>query len=689
MDKYLIGLINLLMKNGISHEFLDGLAGYFDVDAVSVVALKDFDITFAKTSSFFENNSLDILKLYRQTKHNNFYFERSIKKGYSIVQNYQEDRLANPLWKLTGLKSVLLYSLNTEFNSVIALESFNKERVFNGADLEKIKLISPFVSRIIENVVYRELLEKEIVKLNVDLPNNTDKDTLRVWLLENLRKIMNLTKAKAISLIYPKYGVYSFVTNNKNAGFVKFRKTKEIESLLVYRMYKEKLRAAAVFVYGISDKSPKCLEDMYEQFGIKNVLVMPLWENGRLEGLFGYGYQTDMYFSLYDVNIVKLITKRLFQMLSLSFEFSKLSKVITENEEEIINSFVLAIEIRDVYTKGHSQRVAFYAKKIAQKLGLNKKFADKIYVAGLLHDVGKIGIPDVVLMKPSRLSDVEYEMIKYHPVLSYEIVNQFKSLKDLKTIAKMVRHHHERCDGEGYPDGLTCDKIIKGAKILAVADVFDALTTSRPYRKAFEPKKAIDIMLSEEGHLDEKILNRALGILIDSFEEAIKIGESSLIPKAFDEYKKKFSHVDSLTGLLTRSALLMRLNDLIRTGDAFRTYMVDVKGMDSINIECGSEKGDVLLIKVAETIKNLSELGCEHFTRYGGDSFVFVCKNRFENVDGFLADLHSRVKELVSCPKNLRFTSVYVDSKEIGSTQELILLLRKRKNLLSHSTLNR
>ncbi len=686
MDKGLIELINLLMKSGIEREFLDGVADYFNVDAVSVVALKDFDITFAKTSSFFEENSLDILKLYRQTKHNNVCFERSIRKGYCIVQNYQEDKLANPMWKKVGLKSVFIYSLNTEFNSVIALESFKRKRVFGDDDLEKMKVISPFISRIIENAVYRELLEKEIVRLDVDLPDSIDKDTLRVWLVNNLGKIMNLTKAKAISLIYPKYGIYSFATNDENTGFVKFRKTKDIESLLVYRMYQERLKAPAVFVYGMSNKSPKCLEDVYKRFGIKNVLIVPVWDNGRLEGVFGYGYQTDMYFSLYDVNIVKLITKRLFQLLSMSFEFSRLSKVVTENEEEIINSFVMTIEMRDVYTKGHSQRVAFYAKRIAHKLGLNKKFADKIYVAGLLHDVGKIGVPDAVLMKPSKLSNVEYEMIKYHPVLSYKIVDQFKSLKDLKTIAKMVRHHHERCDGRGYPDGLMCEKISKGARILAVADVFDALTTSRPYRRAFEPKRAIEIMLSEEGHLDKKILNRALDVLVDSFEEAIELGESSLIPKAFDEYKRKFSHIDSLTGLLTRSTLLRKLDDLIKGGNGFRAYMVDVKGMDSINIECGSEKGDMLLIKVADTVKNLSELGCKYFTRYGGDSFVFVCESRLSSVDSFLLNLADRVKKIVNCPKNLRFTTVHIDSKEVGSTQELILLLRKRKNLLSHRT---
>ncbi len=686
MSKNLIDLVKFLVKEGVNTPFLDKLAHFFNVDAVSIVALKDFDITFAVTSNFFKENSIDILKLYRQTKYNNVYFERSIKKGYCIVKDYQNSKLANPLWKDTGLKSVFLYRLDTDFNSIIALESFKRIRVFDEDDLKNIRFLSPFVSRVIENSIFRGLLEKEIVKLDISPPPDFDKDTLKLWLKENLLKIMDITKAKAVSFVNPKHGVYSFIAGKKGFDFIKFKKTKDVEKLLTYRMYKEGLRAPVVFFYSKSSKTPECLKRINAELGIRNVLVLPIWENGALEGVFGYGYQTDMHFSVYDVNLVSLITRRLSQILKMSLEFGKLNKIITESEEDIINSFVLTIEMRDVYTKGHSQRVAFYAKRIAQKLGLNRKFVDKVYIAGLLHDVGKIGIPDAVLMKPSKLSDVEYEMIKYHPVLSYEIVSQFKSLKDLKTIAKMVRHHHERCDGKGYPDGLLCDEISKGARILAIADVFDALTTSRPYRDAFSPEKAIEIIMNDEGHFDKVIFSRTLNVLKISFEEATKLGESSLIPKAFDEYKRKFSHVDSLTGLLTRSALLDRLCKMFEGGEFFRIFMVDVKGMDGINIECGNLAGDMLLVNVADKLKELKSYGCKHFSRYGGDSFVFVCNNKFQKIGEFLGELSSVILNDIECPKKLSFTIAHADSNEVKDAQHLITLLRSRKNFISHGS---
>jgi len=686
VSENLIDLINSLVREGVDTQFLDKLTRFFNVDAVSIVALKDFDITFAVTSSFFKDNSIDILKLYKETKYNNVYFERSIKKGYCIVKDYQNDKLANPSWKNAGLKSVLLYRLDTEFNSIIAFESFKRTKAFNDEDLKNIRFLSPFISRIIENSIFRGLLEKEIVKLDISPPNDLDKDTLRSWLKENLLKIMDVTKAKAVSLVNPKYGVYSFMSNKRGFDFIKFKKTEEVEKLLTYRMYKEGLMAPVVFFYSRSDKTPECLKRIHSELSIRNVLILPIWENGVLEGVFGYGYQTDMHFSVYDVNLVSLITKRLSQILKMSLEFGKLNKIITESEEDIINSFVLTIEMRDVYTKGHSQRVAFYAKRIAQKMGLNSKFVDKVYIAGLLHDVGKIGVPDVVLMKPSKLSDVEYEMIKYHPVLSYEIVSQFKSLKDLKTIAKMVRHHHERCDGKGYPDGLLCNKISRGARILAIADVFDALTTSRPYRDAFSPERAIEIMVNDEGHFDEAILGKVLNVLKNSFDEAMKLGETSLIPKAFDEYKRKFSHVDSLTGLLSRSALLDRLNKMFDAGEYFRIFMVDVKSMDGINIECGNIAGDMLLIKIADKLKDLRKYGCKHLSRYGGDSFVFVCSNNLKNVSEFLNELSYVILKEIECPKKFSFTIAHADSNEVEDAQRLITLLRSRKNYISHGT---
>ena len=688
MNEKLINLIDFLIKGGINSDSLDRIAGFFKAEAASIVVLKDFDITFASVSSFFKERSINIVELYKQTKFRNVYFEKAIKSGFCIVNDYQSDRFANPLWKEVGIKSVLLYKLDTEFNSVIAIESFKDGRRFDSSDIDKIRYISPFISRVLENTVYRGILEEEVSFLDIKFPESRGRESLRNWIKKNLIKIMDHTKAKAVSLVYPKFNIYSFIANSRESDFVRFKRDDRTDFLLTYSMFRKRLKAPAVFVYGLSETQPACLRSVYEKFGVRNILVIPIWNEGELEGVFGYGYQSDVYFSIYDVNMVRLVTKRLMEIIKTTVEFGRLRQILTESEEEIINSFVLTIEMRDVYTKGHSQRVAFYAKRIAVKMGLNPKFIDKVYAAGLLHDIGKIGIPDFVLLKPSKLSNVEYEMIKYHPILSHKIVSQLKSLSDLKTIATIVRHHHERCDGNGYPDGLVCSEISRGARILAIADVFDALTTSRPYRGAFTPDEAIEIMSKDYNHFDNKILTKVTQLLKESFEVAQKLGEESLIPKFFNEFKMRFSHIDSLTGLLSRSVFLKKVDELILKGDKFKLYMIDVKNMDLINIKCGNEAGDLILIKTAELIKGLSNYGCEYFARYGGDSFVFVVreKNRLEEdekIVEFLESLPDKILEDVGCVKSFVFTVVNLDSSLGKNALHLVYLLRKKKNYMS------
>ena len=693
MSEKLTELAYLIMKYGINSKSLDEIALYFGADAASVVALKDFDITFAEVSNYFKSHSIDLLKIYKEVRYKNVYFEKALRVGSCIVDDYQNDKLANPLWREKGLQSVLIFKLDTEFNSVLALESFSKKKAFSERQLKELEFLSPFISTVLENSIYKEFLEKDIANLDITLPDSFDRESLREWLRVNLLKVMEITKAKAVSLIYPENNIYSFVSYSEELNFVKFKRDSAVGGLLTYSMFEKGLKAPAVFVYGLSERVPECLKNIYGKLGIKNVLIIPIFEGEKVVATVGYGYHTDMFFSLYDVNIVRLIARRLIQTVKMVLTVSRLRKILTESEEEIINSFVLTIEMRDVYTKGHSQRVAFYARRIASALGLKKDFIDKVYTAGLLHDIGKIGVPDSVLMKPSKLSEIEYSMIKYHPVLSYEIVRQLKSLSDLKSIAKMVRHHHEKCNGKGYPDGLPCEKIIKGAKILSIADVFDALTTSRPYRKAFSPNKAIEIMLDDVGHFDRKLLINSIKILKDSFRLAIGLGDESFIPRAFDEFRKRFASIDPLTGLLLRSVFLKRVDELLSEERDFYIFMIDVKNMDFINIQCGNEIGDLILMRSARLLKELSSLGCEYFARYGGDSFVFVveanlyAKNR-KDIDEFLLSLPAKVLSQISCPDAFTFTVAQVHSKEGASAQELVFLLRTRKNLMSKTGKN-
>ncbi len=153
-----------------------------------------------------------------------------------------------------------------------------------------------------------------------------------------------------------------------------------------------------------------------------------------------------------------------------------------------IRSLAEAIDAKDSYTRGHSDRVAEYADALASRLNLGENELSAIRCAGYLHDTGKIGIPDAILLKPGRLTDEEYDIIRNHPVLSHKIIEPVDFPYDVKPI---VRHHHERIDGSGYPDGLAGEEIPLGARIIGIADAFEAMTSDRPYRKALARTAAV------------------------------------------------------------------------------------------------------------------------------------------------------------------------------------------------------
>ncbi len=161
-----------------------------------------------------------------------------------------------------------------------------------------------------------------------------------------------------------------------------------------------------------------------------------------------------------------------------------------------ISSLARALDARDGYTKSHSDSVAKLVVRISRRMGLSNHDVERIYLAGQLHDLGKIGIPDAILQKPSRLTAEEYEIIKTHSSVGADIL---APIPGMAAVAKAIRHHHERFDGDGYPDGLKGENIPLWARILAVADTFDSLSSDRPYRKGFPLEKAYEIVRELSG----------------------------------------------------------------------------------------------------------------------------------------------------------------------------------------------
>ena len=163
---------------------------------------------------------------------------------------------------------------------------------------------------------------------------------------------------------------------------------------------------------------------------------------------------------------------------------------------EVVRALVSAIDQKDQYTCGHSERVGSWARLIGVEMGLPQTELERLKWAGLLHDVGKIGIPEHILNKPGKLSEAEFAVIQRHPGMGFEIL---KPVTSLENVLDGVLYHHECPDGSGYPEGLRGDEIPLLARILHVADVFDALTSSRSYRGAFSREKACEIIRSEAG----------------------------------------------------------------------------------------------------------------------------------------------------------------------------------------------
>ena len=162
----------------------------------------------------------------------------------------------------------------------------------------------------------------------------------------------------------------------------------------------------------------------------------------------------------------------------------------------MVRSLVSAIEAKDPYTCGHSERVALYAERLAWEMGHGDEFCENLYLTGLLHDVGKIGVSDATLSKPGHLTEEEYAEIKRHPDLGWAILHD---LEQLRYVFPGLVHHHERIDGQGYPDGLAGDDIPLDGRILAVADAYDAMTSDRPYRKGMPQEKAVSILREGAG----------------------------------------------------------------------------------------------------------------------------------------------------------------------------------------------
>ena len=173
----------------------------------------------------------------------------------------------------------------------------------------------------------------------------------------------------------------------------------------------------------------------------------------------------------------------------------------------------VALEAKDAYTRGHGERVGAWSRRLAARLALPSDQVERVGQAGLLHDIGKIGVPENVLRKRGALDEDEWSAMRRHPLVGAQIVGPFETLAGVDVL---IRHHHERLDGRGYPDGLAGGAIPLGCRIIAVADVYDALTSDRPYRAAWPHERALACLLGQAGTaLDADVVTALVDLVGD------------------------------------------------------------------------------------------------------------------------------------------------------------------------------
>jgi putative two-component system response regulator len=165
-----------------------------------------------------------------------------------------------------------------------------------------------------------------------------------------------------------------------------------------------------------------------------------------------------------------------------------------ERAESVLFALARSIEGKDPYLEGHCERLSSYSARLGKCIGLSPEEITALRRAGIVHDIGKVAVPDAILLKPGPLTAEEWKIMREHPVVGERICGPLRSFR---LVLPIIRHHHERLDGSGYPDGLTGEQIPMGARVLQIADVYDALTTARPYKGPFSPEDALEVMTEE------------------------------------------------------------------------------------------------------------------------------------------------------------------------------------------------
>lgn len=353
---------------------------------------------------------------------------------------------------------------------------------------------------------------------------------------------------------------------------------------------------------------------------------------------------------------------------------------IQEMALQTITTIANTIDAKDEYTKGHSKRVSEYSAAIARELGLSEEEIQDIRSVALLHDIGKIGVPDSVLNKPDRLTQEEYQIMKQHTVIGGEILKDIGMIPGIDIGAK---YHHERYDGKGYPDGLAGEEIPFIARIISVADAYDAMTSNRVYRKHLSNDEVMQELKKGEGKQFDPAVSDAMIRLLrekriknispDAEEEQELSDTTRILSRVIEKNEKKIAEsimVDDLTASYSRSYGEKLMKEVFEQGKGC-LMLVNLDHFRRINDTGGFVKGDIFLKVTAECIKNMEEDAI--ISRFGGDEFA-VCLPNITTQEAAAAAVEDCMKEV------RKRAGEWQELEELSVSVGIVLCNKENKN---------
>lgn len=357
--------------------------------------------------------------------------------------------------------------------------------------------------------------QKNIIQKQRRLIDGFGRIILFASVFQDLRSLLSLICSEAVELFEMSSAQVWLQENNELTGLMSYGKFKDdISGVKIPNTAIDHINIQA-----LNGKIPVVATNVHNstssaQKSNSSILVTPLLTARKATGvLVLIGEEKDYNFSGDDLEVALQFGHQIAKAIETSqmvSDLQDLNQRIAVAYDATLAGWARALELRDLETEGHTQRVSKIARELAKLCGMNDEVITQIYRGALLHDVGKMGIPDSILLKPDLLSTQEAEIMRRHPTYAYEML---KSIEYLRPSLDIPLYHHERWDGSGYPAGLKGDEIPLSARIFAIADVWDALTSDRPYRSAWDKKRARQHITENSGkHFDPHIVEKFLSL---------------------------------------------------------------------------------------------------------------------------------------------------------------------------------